>query len=896
MTKPFSCIHAHHLDYLDHLYRDYEKDPQSVDETFQCFFEGVDLALQSTEPSIAVDHYYKVLNLVKGYRRWGHMEVFSNPLLKEPPSSTPLLDLKQFGFVEEDLEKLYPTLGLLPKEHAPLLEIVERLKVIYCGSIGLECSSFEFPEAMNWIYNQMEHRDQIEFSDAELVKFYRQLIEAEELEIFINKTYPYITRFSIEGGESFVPMLIELVNHSAHLGVEEIVIGMAHRGRLNLLANVMKKPYSEVFFEFEPTYMPSTDVCSDLKYHNGLVSDIQVENGNPMKITLVANPSHLESVNPIIAGSCKARQHLKGEKAEKTILPVAIHGDASFAGQGVVYETMQLSRVKGFSVGGTVHIIVNNQIGYTAGPDESRSTHYATEIARGFSYPVLHVNGENIISCMRAIRIALEVRQRFGIDVIIDYNCYRRIGHNEADEVSYTHPLDYRFIKSRPLMSELFFNQLKEQAIVDEKETHAIKETIHKELEEAKNQVPSLVNRSMKPRSLFHLLEPVETHIEEKVLFELIQKSMTCPQDFQMNPKLKRIMEPRGEIIKQPKEAKTIDWGLAETIAFGSILLEGIDVRLSGQDSIRGTFSSRHAAFYDVKTQKPYYPLKHLKEDQGRFQVYNSILSEFAVLGFELGYSMVHRSGVTLWEAQYGDFFNGAQIIFDQYLYALYDKWEEESGLIVLLPHGMEGKGSEHSSARIERHLQSASKENAFICFPSTTAQYFHLIRRQALRKPAVPLIVFTPKSHLRFPPSFSSPSEFIEQNFREIIDDPGKPKGARRIILCSGHVYYDLIEKRKQKKLQSEIAIVRIEQLYPIHKESLLHILKSYSKACEFLWVQEEHRNQGAANYMLTLFHEEIKEYPLRYVGRASSPVPAAGYSILHKKELEAFLNEAIA
>ena len=854
------------------MYQQYLADPTSVDTSFRAFFEGIEFSQSSQEPTAGDP----IPNLIHAYRIYGHLEAPINPLKGK---SERFIKLEDHNLSEADLTKIFNTHGILPEKTAPLSKILERLQQIYTSRIGLEAFMFEERKPMYWLYEQFEKKIDYQFSEDEKKRFSEQLIEAEQLEIYINKTYPYITRFSIEGGESFVPMLIDLVNGCQSYDVDEMVIGMAHRGRLNLLANILNKPLSEIFFEFEPDYLPTTNLCSDLKYHNGLVSDITLPNERKLKMTLVGNPSHLESVNPIISGSARARQHFAQSKEK--VIPIAIHGDAAFAGQGVVYETLQMGGVDGFNVGGTIHIVINNQIGYTAGPDESRSTHYSTAVARGFLIPVLHVNGEDVEGCIQAARIALEFRQRFGRDIVIDFNCYRRIGHNESDEVSYTNPVDYETIKKKPLISEIYRT-----------DPDAISRSIAK-FEKAHTEVEALKGRQMAEPVDFKLLEPTQTRVDEAQLRTFLDQVHKVPQDFNLNPKLKRIFDGRLKAIKDDPTGNVIDWGLAETLAFVSILEAGQDIRMSGQDSIRGTFSSRHAALYDVKTQSPYFPLKNLGQNQGDFQIYNSILSEFGVLGFELGYSMVHQKGLTVWEAQYGDFFNGAQIIFDQYVSSLYDKWEEMSSLIILLPHAMEGKGSEHSSARLERHLQMAANHNLYIVYPSTAAQYFHMFRRQALKRPCVPTIAFTPKGFLRYAPSFASLNELSSQDFQEVIDD--SIDSCERLVLCSGHVYFDLV-KRREEKGKANIAIVRIEQLYPLPDAQIRQVLEKYKGAKEYLWVQEEHRNQGAADHMFTYFRETLNgAYPFNYVGRPSSPVPAAGYSILHKQELEQLLSEAI-
>ena len=715
-----------------------------------------------------------------------------------------------------------------------------------------------------WIREQIEKRPPPTSEKEKLM----QLIQAEELEVYLNKNYPYITRFSLEGAESFIPMMQAIFDRAAEFDIQEFFVGMAHRGRINFLATIMGKEMSEVFFEFEEDYVPKTDVCYDLKYHTGLTKKV----GSAL-INMLSNPSHLESIDPVVEGAARCLGEQLG--SFQKVVPILIHGDAAIAGQGIVYETIQMSQLEGYKTGGTIHVVINNQIGYTASPSESRSTKHPTDIAKTFSCPVFRVSSEDVDECLFFARLALEVRQKLGIDVFIDYVCYRRLGHNEGDEVSYTNPVDYKKIKERPLISEIY-----KKGLMSDAEISAWRASIHQKLDAEKAKVAALKGRKMAPAKEF-ALESIETKIGMEQFSRVFKKLRTFEEGFHLNPKLKRILDQQEEILTKEKTSLLIPWGLAENIAFGSLLEDAVPIRLSGQDSIRGTFSSRHAGYFDFETQKLVVPLKSVG---ARFDVYNSHLSEFGVLGFELGYSIQNPKALVIWEAQYGDFFNGAQIIIDQYISALYDKWEEVSRLTLLLPHAMEGKGSEHSSARLERFLQQSAKNNWVIVYPSTAGQYFHMLRRQALRKEPVPLIVLTPKSGLRFAPSFASVKEITEGSFREVIEDEAGE--AKRLLLCTGHIYYDLIEARKARGLEGSIAIVRIEQLYPIDKDKVRAIIKRYSSAA---FVQEEHSNQGAGQYMLSLFEE------LTLISRSPSPVTAAGYSKLHEIELETLISEAM-
>jgi 2-oxoglutarate dehydrogenase E1 component len=840
MTEAFTFINYSNAAFLSQEYERYLKDPKSVDPTLVYFFEGVEFGKKGVVSGS--DPHLKVLQIIELYRQMGHRKAQFNVFGTKD-------DLPLEGL---DLGAIVPTLGLLDKKEAPLSQVIDKLESIYCHSIGYEINIEG--EARGWLLNQIEKRAPLSSSKEALTS----LIYAEEFEIYLNKNYPYITRFSLEGGESFIPMMKEALQKAQQMEVKEVVLGMAHRGRLNFLANIMGKDMAEVFFEFEEDYVPLVDICYDLKYHTGLVAKL-----DNLHVNMLANPSHLESIDPVVEGCCRCLADALG--SYKQVLPILIHGDAALSGQGVVYETLQMASLEGYKTGGTLHVVINNQIGYTAAPKDSRSTRYPTDIAKAFSSPVFHVSSEDVGGCLFVASLAIEMRQKFGIDLFIDYNCYRRLGHNEGDEVTYTNPVDYKKIKERPLISQIY-----KKGLMSDEEIGLLQAKIHEEYDKEKAKVSALKTRQMKKAEDFNP-EKIKTAISEEAFWRIFEKLKTVKEGFHINPKLKRILD------QQEQNLEKISWGFAENLALGSLIEEGVLIRLAGQDAIRGTFSSRHAGYFDFETQELFIPLG--------IDVYNSFLSEFAALGFELGYSIQDPKALVIWEAQYGDFFNGAQIIIDQYISALYDKWEEMSRLTLLLPHAMEGKGSEHSSARIERFLEQSANNNWQIVYPSTASQYFHVLRYQALKKKPTPLIVLTPKNGLRFAPSFASKEALLSSEFQDVMDDPKGLYEAQRVLLCTGHIYYDLLEARKEQS----VAIIRIEQLYPLNEVKIRELLKKYTKATSLAFVQEEHRNQGAGPYILSIFKE------IGYVSRPPSPVTAAGYHKLHQRELELLMHEAI-
>ncbi len=700
-------------------------------------------------------------------------------------------------------------------------------------------------------------------------------------------------RFSLEGGETLIPILWEIIEKGAELGTDEFVLGMAHRGRLNVLTNILNKSYSMVFSEFEDFLDPNLiELTGDVKYHKGYSSNVNTSKGKQIHVSLTANPSHLESVNPIVEGKVKAKQIHRKDTMRKLIVPVLIHGDASFAGQGVVYETLQFNSIAGYKTGGTIHIIVNNQIGFTTLPNEYRSTHYSTDIAKCFGCPVFHVNAEDPEGCILATQLAVQLRQDLHSDVFIDLTCYRKYGHNESDEPSFTQPLEYQNIRKKKSIREIYRDSLIGQGVVERQMALDLEEEFKKglryELEELKIKKGVVVAEAFGgvwqeygKATKEELFQPTPTAVDAASLKEIGQKICLVPDGFTIHSTLKRLIERRKKMVEGEIP---IDWAMGEQLAFGSLLLEKTHVRLSGQDSQRGTFTQRHAVWVDQKTNHRYFPLSHLHEQQGEFTVYNSTLSEFAILGFEIGYSLAYPSALVMWEAQFRDFANGGQVVFDQYLVPSEQKWHRFSGLVVLLPHGYEGQGAEHSSARLERFLQLSAESNMQVVYPTTPGQYFHLLRRQVKRSVRIPLIVLTPKGLLRHPQCVSTLDDLEKNTFQEILDDPKAKREATTLMLCTGRIYYDLIAERKERK-RDDIAIIRIEQLYPLHHEKLMQTLKRYKKFKRYLWVQEEPRNMGAFGYIAPILEEFLPQKP-QYIGRRKSASTAAGSHAMHEKE----------
>ncbi|MBT6381653.1 MAG: 2-oxoglutarate dehydrogenase E1 component, partial [Opitutales bacterium] len=731
----------------------------------------------------------------------------------------------------------------------------------------------------------------------------RKVYAAETFERFLHTRYTGQKRFSLEGGETLIPCLDNVLEHCGRLGIKEVVMGMAHRGRLNVLANTLKKSYEFVFEEFGDNYVPNTVAGDgDVKYHLGYKKVIETKESHIVEIRLASNPSHLEAVNPIVQGKARARQRILNDKERRQVLPLLIHGDAAFAGQGMVSEVLNFSQLPGYRTGGTLHVIVNNQIGFTTTPKEARSTRYCTDIAKMIEAPIFHVNGDDPLAVVFVTMLAVEYRNTFQSDVVIDMYCYRKHGHNEADEPMFTNPELYDRIAKHPPVSAKLSDALIKDGTFTKEETQAILKEYETSLESSLDRVKKAAEAKIRGRNQFagstaifqpkYSFDPVETNISKQKLETLVRGLSTIPETVKANRKIKRFLNQRRKAFE---ERTPIDWSYAEALAFGSLLVDGTPVRLSGQDSERGTFSQRHAVVHNEETGERYVPLLNLAEDQARFCVYNSLLSEVGVLGFDFGYSIDYPKMLCIWEAQFGDFVNGAQVIIDQFITSSESKWGRVSGIVMLLPHGYEGQGPEHSSARLERFLQAGAEDNIQVCNMTTPAQYFHVLRRQMMREFKKPLIIMAPKSILRNKEAVSSWETLQDDVFHEILDDDNQdPEKIERVILCSGKVYYDLINYRQLNKVQ-DTAIVRVEQLYPLHKDLLKETVSKYTKTKSIVWCQEESENMGAWTYISPQLESILGIRPI-YAGRDASASPAVGTMALHKSELETFLSEAFS
>lgn len=915
------------LSLFEELYAQYKINPSSVDPSWREVFSELDIASYSKAPSVSSsleaptllpantsgqsvlyyprvsienDAHCRIYQLIDAYRKYGHLMAKVDPIALSCPAEPNELKIETYGFSKQDLSTHYPSCGLFDTETAPLLEILNALKSIYCNYIGLEYMRIDDKELRVWIQGHIEpKRFRVNLSIEQKRMILHYLNKSELFELFLHTKYVGQKRFSIEGGETLIPMLASLIDYGALHGSDEFYIGMSHRGRLNVLANLLNKSYADIFNEFEEGYFPaSVEGSGDVKYHKGFFSEVKTIHGHPVKLTVTPNPSHLESVGPVVEGQVKARQILRHDEIKKDkVVPILIHGDGAIAGQGVVYETLQLSKLEGYSTGGTIHIVINNQIGFTTVPKDARSTQYCTDIAHTFGAPVFHVNSEDPEGCVHAVNLAMEIRQKFHCDVFIDLNCYRKYGHNEGDEPAFTQPLEYQLIRKKVPVRELYRDFLISQGVMEK----SLAETLESEFKTALHE--ALNAKKIAPKGLTaeeqavvvskndSIFTPVQTGVSRKLLKEIGERFCHVPEGFAIHPKLAILNKERLSMLQEGDGARPVDWGMGELLAYGSLLWEGTSVRLSGQDCCRGTFSHRHAMLMDQIKEQEYVPLDHLKADQGRFDVYNSSLSEYAVLGFEFGYSIANPQALVLWEAQFGDFANGAQIIFDQYIATAEQKWMQKFPLTVLLPHGFEGQGPEHSSARIERFLTLGGDHNMQIVNPTTPAQLFHLLRRQIIRQVKKPLIIFTPKGLLRLPACSSKLDEFTSGSFKEILSDPDAPARVIRLVLCSGRIYYDLIAEREKTQTQ-HMMIVRIEQLYPLDVETLKAIISKCSVLKECIWAQEEPSNMGAWNFIRPILQDILpKEIELSYVGRTRSASPAVGSHAVHKKEHTAIM-----
>ena len=919
--RPLSLPTRANADVLDAAYSAWLENPDSVDSTWQAFFQGFALGNQgqsnngsSRGTSAAAGNLddglkqAQVHSLIYHYRAIGHTQAHLDPL-SDPPAPVPRLALSEFGLTEADLDRSFDVGHYLNQREMKLRDLVELLRQTYCGRVGVEYVHIQDTEIRRWLQERMEpSRNQPQFTKAQKTRILRRLHKAELFEKFLHTKYVGQKRFSLEGGETFIAALDAIVEHAPDQGVEEILMGMAHRGRLNVLASILRKPFEVLFEQFSENYLPETVAGDgDVKYHLGYESELATTSGKKVEVRLAPNPSHLEIVNPVVEGKARARQRIRGDTERRRVMPLLVHGDAAFAGQGVVAETLNFSQLPGYRTGGTLHIVINNQIGFTTLPSEARSTRYCTDVAKMIEAPIFHVNGDDPEAVCMVARLALEFRVKFQRDVVIDMYCYRRHGHNEADEPAFTQPRLYRTIGTHPLVSTIYTEKLISEGSLTAAECEAIKTeylaALKPTLEKPK---PREAERSAKrkaktadPQAKFagstavfqpdYSHAPVPTGVSAELIEKTIRGLTTLPAGFKVNPKIKRLLDHRLNALR---DGGPVDWALAEALAFGTLLLDGTPVRLSGQDCERGTFSHRHAVLHDYETRESYTPLKHLDDGkQAGFCVYNSLLSEAAVLGFDYGYSLDYPQMLCIWEAQFGDFANGAQVVIDQFISSSESKWQRTSGIVLLLPHGYEGQGPEHSSARLERFLQLSAENNIQVVNITTPANFFHVLRRQMKRDFLKPLIVMSPKSLLRLPAAVSRISEFTSGSFQEIIDDPAPPKKASRLILCAGKVYYDLADYR-EKNTVTDTAIVRVEQLYPLHTDRLAELAKQHAGA-KLVWTQEEPQNMGAWSYIAPQLETIFGRKPL-YTGRDAAASPAVGALALHRAELADFLKAA--
>ncbi len=927
------AVNAWSPDYLEAQYQQYKQDPESITEDLRSFFQGFDLAqalsgyvpmAQSDQQAAAVACFQNAVDsLVQAYREHGHLAAHLDPFGREP-SVPNVLSLAYHNLTEADLDK-HCNLGNLPLSGQPTLrQIISRLETSYCRAIGAEITPVPDVQERDWLINRFEAvSDGTPLSNSMRINVLEQLLKSEIFEKFLGKRYQSEKRFSLEGSESLIPLLDAAIEQASEESIEEIVLGMAHRGRLNVLNNILGKSYEQIFTEFEDNWDEDfVDGGGDVKYHRGYSGSRQLSNGKSINLALSSNPSHLEAVDAVVQGRCRAKQRLRGDKQREHVIPMLIHGDAAIAGQGIVMEVLNLSQLKGYTTGGTVHVVVNNLIGFTTAPEDSRSTHYCTDVAKMLGAPVFHVNGEDPEAVVTVARLAVEYRQRFKKDVMIDLYCNRKFGHNEQDEQSFTNPILTRLVASKPSTLSTYVKKLLVEGVITESDVDLIRQRLDAALEKAQESArkspydPTIDPGSKKWVGLSkkYSFDPVDTTVNPEMIQEVCDGLARTPEGFNLNRKLKSLLKSRGSLL----ETGEISYADAESLAYGTLLLEGVPVRLSGQDSRRGTFSHRHAVLRDSESGEPYVPLNNMRDvgdlqtdtppgsiapdgrpRQAHFCVYDSPLSEASVLGFEYGYSLADPNMLVIWEAQFGDFVNGAQVIIDQFIASAELKWERWSGLTFLLPHGYEGAGAEHSSARMERFLQLCGNDNMQIVYPSTAAQTFHALRRQVKTPYRKPLIMMTPKSMLRVPTSHIS--ELSQGQFHEIIDDhrfsqgekPLDKSGVKTVILCCGKIYHELTARRDEIDRQ-DLAIVRIEQLYPFHAKLMDTIIESYPKNTKFVYVQEEPRNAGGylhiADILLHQFGMQIG-----YIGRHSSSTPAIGSKSRHKVRQEQLLTEAV-
>lgn len=890
----FSYLGNSDVNAVEELFLQFQKNPDAVDKTWQDFFKGFEFAktdYSSTGGAIPenVSKEFKVISLINGYRQRGHLFTKTNPV-RQRRTYEPTLALENFGLSEKDLETVFQAGNEIGLGAAKLKDIIAHLEQTYCQSIGAEYLYMREPKVVKWLQERMEkNRNTPNFSKEEKKVILKKLTQAVVFENYLHTKFVGQKRFSLEGGEAVIPAINALMEHGANLGIEDYVIGMAHRGRLNVLTNIMNKTYKDVFTEFEGRPSEDSLFDGDVKYHMGYSSDQISDGGKKVHISLTPNPSHLETVAAVVQGIVRSKiDHLhKGDNSKAC--PVILHGDAAVAGQGIVYELIQMSQLEGYKTGGSVHFVINNQVGFTTNFVDARSSTYCTDVAKVVLSPVFHVNGDDVEALCFVSKLAMEFRQTFHRDVFIDVLCYRKYGHNEGDEPRFTQPLLYKAIAAHPNPKDIYVKKLASENSDLATEAKAIETSFKAELDsnldEAKKTEKAKITsflegqwKGVKMATDKDFDESPNTAVDEKIFLDLAKKTTELPKDRKFFNKIQKVFEDRKSMIANDN----YDWAMGELLGYASLMQEGHNVRFSGQDVERGTFSHRHAIVKIEDSEEEYTPLNNI-DAKGKLGIYNSLLSEYGVLGFEYGYAFAAPNTLTIWEAQFGDFFNGAQIIIDQYLTSAEYKWRRMNGLVVLLPHGYEGQGPEHSSARMERFLQACAENNMQIVNTTTPAQQFHVIRRQLKRDFRKPLICFTPKKLLRYPSCVSGLKDFTKNKFQEVLDDNADVKKVSRVAFCSGKIYFDLIERR-EKENSEDIAFVRLEQLYPFPQKQVNAILKKYTNAKEFLFVQEEPENMGPWRFV----DNNLRSLNLKYVGREAAASPATGFAKRHAAENE--------
>ena len=902
----FSFLNAAHTSFIGDLYEQYQKNPDAVEPSWRSFFQGYDLANENyslTEEEVSVEvpdsvrKEFLVIDLINGYRTRGHLFTKTNPV-RERRKYSPTLDIQTFGLNKKDLTTVFnagDVLGIGPK---PLSKIIEHLKAIFCDSIGVEYMYLRSPDELKWWQNRLSKNDNRANYDEEAKKYIlTKLNQASTFESFLQTKYVGQKRFSVEGGETLIPGIsVALRDAAEKYGVQECVLGMAHRGRLNTLVNIFKKPVRDLFSEFEGKDFEDQDIDGDVKYHLGLTLSKEYKGGQKMKMNLVPNPSHLETVDAVAEGIVRAKIDLNYNGDNGKILPILVHGDAAIAGQGIVYEIAQMMTLNGYKTGGTIHVVVNNQVGFTTNYLDARSSTYCTDIAKVTLSPVLHVNADDAEAVCHAMEMAVEYRMKFKKDIYIDLLGYRKYGHNEGDEPRFTQPELYKLISKHKNAKEIYAEKLIAEGSISadyvKEITSEFKAYLETEFTESKKKKTSKIQEFMPEvwngfvrKQLQEMLQPIDTTYSVEALKDIARVISKTPAGHKFVRKATRILKGREKMVF---EENALDWGTAENLAYGTLLEEGFNVRISGEDVERGTFSHRHAIMRDEQTLERVNLLNTNSKSTGEMTIYNSHLSEYGVLGFDYGYAMAAPNTLTIWEAQFGDFANGAQIVFDQYICSAESKWKLQNGLVMLLPHGYEGQGPEHSSGRIERFLQSSSTDNWTIANCSTPANMYHILRRQMKREFRKPLVVFTPKSLLRSPKAVNTIEDLANGSFQEVIDDIIDTSKVKKIVFCSGKFYYDLLAER-EKLVREDVALVRIEQLFPLHNNQIKTVMDRYPNVERYVWAQEEPKNMGAWSYML----ERFELAKLECVSRGYHSAPAAGSSTRFKRRHQEVLDK---